>query len=251
MRNPLVLGGATEGAALAKAMAEAGIPGTVSLAGRVARPRPLPLPTRVGGFGGAAGLADYIRLHGVTHVIDATHPFAARMSRNAAEACAATGAPLLALTRAPWAAVAGDDWRAVPDIAGAVEALAGMPPATVFLGTGRNDLEAFRPVAARHRLILRVVDDPGAAPLPGAEVIVARGPFDADADREMLEARGVGVVVSKNSGGTGAYAKIAAARALGLPVVMVDRPPSPERAEVHDIGEVLRWLAHAGMERGV
>lgn len=247
--NPLILGGAAEGAALARAMAEAGMQGTISLAGATARPKPLALPTRIGGFGGAAGLAEYIRAEGVTHVIDATHPFAAQMSRNAAEACAATQTPLIALTRPAWTPQPGDTWTRVPDIAGAVAAL-DRPRARVFLAVGRMHLADF---AARpqHRYLLRLVDPPKAPlPLPDAHAVIARGPFDAEADRTLLAAERIDLLVSKNSGGTGAYAKIAAANALGLEVIMIDRPQAPDRPETDAIADILRWL-HAGTERGV
>lgn len=243
--NPLILAGTLEATALARALAERGIAGTVSYAGRVARPLRQPLPQRIGGFGGAAGLAAYLRAEGITHVIDATHPFAAQMSANAVAACADTGTPLIALTRPPWTPVPEDRWQRVADIAGAVAAL-DRPAARVMLAIGRQNLPAF---AARpqHRYLLRLVDPPdGPLPLPDAQVILDRGPFDAAADRALMERHGIELVVSKNAGGTGAYAKIAAARALGLPVVMIDRPALPERAELHDVSAVLDWLGCAG-----
>ena len=121
MPNLLILGGTTEANALARAVADLGVAATYSYAGRVDNPRPQPLPTRVGGFGGAEGLAGYIRDTGVTHVIDATHPFAAQMSHNAVRACQDTGTPLLALSRAPWVAQAGDEWVHVERMAQAVD----------------------------------------------------------------------------------------------------------------------------------
>ncbi|MBY6200367.1 cobalt-precorrin-6A reductase [Maritalea mobilis] len=246
----LILAGTSEATALARAVAERGMVGTVSFAGRVERPLRQPLPQRVGGFGEAEGLARYLAEAGITHVIDATHPFAVQMSRNAVEACAMADVPLLALTRPEWQPVPGDRWQRVPDIAGAVAAL-DRPRMTVMLAVGRMHLAEFAP-NPQHRYLLRLVDPPShPLPFPEAEVIVDRGPFDEAADRALMERYGVDLVVSKNAGGTGAYAKIAAARALDLPVLMIDRPPQPERREAHDVAEVLGWLAHSGTDLGV
>ena len=214
------------------------------------RPRRQPLPQRVGHFGGTAGLAAYLHDNGITHVIDATHPFAVQMSRNAVAACAEAGVPLLALTRPPWQPVPGDHWIRVPDIAGAVAAL-DRPRARVMLAVGRMHLPDFA-VQPQHAYLLRLVDPPkGALPVPEAEVVVDRGPFEEAADRALMERHGIEIVVSKNSGGSGTYAKVAAARALGLPVIMIDRPEPPTRAEVHDVQAALDWPCHAGTDRGV
>ena len=248
--NLLILAGTTQATALARAAAERGIAGTVSFAGRVARPLRQPLPQRVGGFGGAAGLAAFLRDARITHVIDATHPFAVQMSRNAVAACAGTGVPLLALTRPPWRPVAGDIWQTVPDIAGAVAAL-DRPRMRVMLAVGRMHLQDFAP-NPQHYYLLRLVDPPDTPPpFPDADVVVDRGPFDPASDRALMERHGIELVVSKNAGGTGAHAKIAAARALGLPVVMIDRPAAPDRAELHDVQGALDWVSHAGTDLGV
>ena len=248
--NLLGLGGTTEAAALCRELAAAGIGGTVSLAGRVARPASQALPQRVGGFGGVDGLIGHLRDNRVTHVIDATHPFAAQMSRNAVAACARAGVPLIALTRAPWEAGPGDRWQHVSDIAGAVDAL-DRPALRVMLAVGRMHLAAFA-VHPRHFYLLRLVDPPEALPdLPDRHVVVDRGPFDIAGDTALLRRHRIDLVVSKNAGGEGASAKIAAARALGLPVLMIDRPALPQRSETHDPGEVLRWLGHAGADLGV
>jgi precorrin-6A/cobalt-precorrin-6A reductase len=251
-RRLLILGGTTEGAALARAVAAQGIDATVSLAGRVARPAPLPLPVRIGGFGGPEGLAAHIRAQKISHVIDATHPFAATMSANAVLACNHTGAALLALTRAPWRAEHGDRWTVVPDMQGAVAALAG-PARRVMLAVGRMHLAEFA-AEPQHHYLLRLVDAPPAPPLPDCRVIVARGPFREADDRALMLQERIDLVVSKNSGGTGAVAKITAARALGLPVIMIARPAIPARAQVHSLEGAMDWLGHAsgpGVERGV
>ena len=249
-RKLLILGGTTEARALAQAVAEAGIDAVVSLAGRVARPARQPLPTRVGGFGGPEGLAAHLRAGGFTHLVDATHPFAARMSANAIAASAAAGVALAALIRPAWAPQPGDRWTRVADMPGAVSALNG-PGRRVMLAIGRMHLAAF---AARpqHHYLLRLVDPPETPPpLPDHACVIDRGPFAEANDRALMRARRIDLIVSKNAGGAGARAKIDAARALGLPVVMIDRPAMPPRHEVTTPAEVLHWLAHAGAHRGV
>ena len=248
--NLLILGGTTEATALGQAVADAGVRGTVSLAGRVERPRRQPLPQRVGGFGGVAGLSAYLRDNAVSHLVDATHPFAARMSRNAVLACAAEGVPLMALTRAPWRAQPGDHWTHVPDIDGAVRAL-DRAALRVMLAVGRMHLDAFAP-NPQHFYLLRLVDPPASPPpFPDHHVLVSRGPFTTPDDTALMQQHRIDLVVSKNAGGTGAYAKIAAARALHRPVIMIDRPAIPERAEAYAVADVMAWLGHAGADRGV
>ncbi len=254
----LLLGGAAEASALARALAQAGagirFRATFSYAGRTAQPKAQPLPTRIGGFGGVEGLAAYLRAERISHVIDATHPFAAGMSRNAAAACALTGAPLIALERAPWSPQPGDRWTRVADVAAAAQALDG-PGESVFLAIGRQNLAAF---AARpqHRYLLRFVDPPETAPpLPEAVVVVSRGPFTVAGDIALMRAHGVTRVVAKNAGGEGARAKIDAARALGLAVVMIDRPAlgvaGPPRRSVDSVAAILDWLAGHPARLGV
>lgn len=249
----LLLGGTTEASALAQALAGRGLRATFSYAGRVTQPRVQPLPTRVGGFGGAEGLARYLAAEAITHLIDATHPFAARMSANAVAAAGIAGVPLLALTRPPWTPAAGDQWQQAADIAAAVAALAG-PPQRILLALGRMHLAEFA-AQPQHHYLLRLVDPPSAAiPLPDHHVRVDRGPFDVAGDRALLLRHRITRVVCKNAGGDGARAKLLAARQLGLPVLMVQRPAQPARAEVHDIAAVFVWLDHAGStnaERGV
>lgn len=230
-------------------MAERGIPATYSYAGRVDNPRPQPLPVRVGGFGGVAGLAAYLRDHTVTHVIDATHPFAAQMSANAVAACQQIGVPLAALTRPAWVEQDGDRWHHVPDIDGAVAALSGAPQ-LVFLAVGRMHLDDFA-AQPQHRYLLRLVDEPGDLPLPHCDVVVSRGPFTLADDQALMQRHEIQLVVSKNAGGLGARAKLDAARALGLPVLMIDRPALPQRVELSSVAQVLDWLAHSGVNLGV
>ena len=241
MTRILLLGGTTEASLLAQAIAKAGLAGVYSYAGRTEAPMGQPIHMRVGGFGGVEGLQAYLQAEGISHVVDATHPFAAQMSTNAVTACTATGTPLIALERAPWTPGEGDRWTSVPDIPAAVAALDG-PPRRVFLAIGRQHLEPF---AARpqHHYLLRLVDAPTRPlPLPDAQVIVARGPFDMAGDTALMHQHGTEVVVAKNAGGKGAVAKIAAARTLGLPVVMIDRPVIPPRRVVHGVAQVMAWL---------
>ncbi len=246
----LILGGTSEARALANAVSEAGIDALYSYAGRTASPVTLPIPTRVGGFGGAEGLAGYIRQVGFTHVVDATHPFAAKMSHNAAAACEANGTPLIALVRPPWQPELEDIWIHAPDMESAVASLA-TDPQRVFLAIGKKEVVRFK-AQPQHHYLLRVVDPPKSPPpLPNHEIVVARGPFDIESDRRLLEQHEIGLVISKNAGGAGAYAKIAAARQLGLPVVMIDRPDLPERREVGSVADVLDWIAHSGTDLGV
>ncbi|MFD2180637.1 cobalt-precorrin-6A reductase [Rhodoplanes azumiensis] len=255
----LVLGGTTEARRLAEALAKApGIDAVLSYAGRTENPIAVPVPWRVGGFGGVPGLIDYLRAETIDRVVDATHPFAAQMSGNAVAACAATKTPLVALERAPWRPEKGDHWIEVDTLEDAVAAV-GEAPRRVFLGIGRLHLDAFVQKPQHHYLI-RLVDAPREnLPLPNVAVVVARGPFDVDGDRALMQQHGSELVVSKNAGGTAAVAKLLAARDLGLPVVMVRRPKIPQRPTVETVAAVLAWLAgggvhdaaSAGAERGV
>lgn len=239
-----------EASALARKVAAADIPATISFAGRVANVKSQPVPTRIGGFGGPEGLVAYMKRHRITHVIDATHPFAAQMSRNAVQACVIAGVPLVALTRAPWRAQDGDKWHHVASISNAVQWLNG-PARRVFLAVGRMHLDDFS-VNPQHFTLLRLVDAPtGKTDFPNAEIIVARGPFSYEGDLALLQRHRIDLVVSKNAGGTGARAKIDAARDLGLEVLMIDRPDLPPRREMHDVEDVIDWLTRHSTDLGV
>jgi len=242
MTRALILGGTADASLLAAEIARASIDAVYSYGGRTRAPADQPLPTRIGGFGGVSGLADYIRREGITHVIDATHPFAAEMSGHAVEACAETGTQLIALERAPWAKATGDNWIEIPDVSAAVAALP-EAPATIFLAIGRQHIAPFA-TKPQHAYTLRFVDPPE-APLPfAADVIVSRGPFALEAELEMMRTRGIAWIVARNSGGDGARAKIDAARMLGLPVIMISRPKLPERLRVESVTEIMHWLGH-------
>jgi precorrin-6A/cobalt-precorrin-6A reductase len=248
----LILGGTTEASALARLLAgDARFAPILSFAGRTLAPVPPPIPHRLGGFGGAAGLAAYLRAERLAALVDATHPFAVRISANAEAAAGATGIPRLVLRRPGWTAIPGDDWRRVDTVAEAAETL-GADPRRVFLTIGRQDLLPFR-AAPQHSYLLRSVDppDPVLVP-PRATAIAARGPFSEAAERALMAGHAIELVVTKNSGGDDA--KLRAARALGLPVIMVDRPPTPSGETVADAPAALAWLLahHAAADpRGV
>ena len=249
MPNILILGGTTEASALARLLAARSVPAMLSYAGRTANPVAQPVPVRIGGFGGAGGLAHFIGENRMTHLVDATHPFAATMSVNAVRAATITGTPIAALTRPAWQAGAGDHWTHVADISLAVAALAG-PARRVMLALGRMQVDAFV-AQPHHYYLLRFVDVPEAAPaLPRHSLVIARGPFNAASDAALMTSHGIDIIVCKNAGGRGAEAKLIAARQLGLPVIMIDRPALPERTEFHDPEAVLHWLAHDA-DRGV
>ena len=245
IKNILVLGGTAEARALTERLAgRADLAVTLSLAGRTAEPLPQAVPVRRGGFGGADGLAAYLRAKRIEALIDATHPYAAVISANAVHAAEMAGVPLLALRRPAWKRETGDNWIEVATIGDAVEAL-GKAPRRVFLTFGRKQLAPFA-AAPQHFYLVRSVDpvDPPLT-MPRASYITARGPFTEQADRALLEEYRIDTVVAKNSGGQATYGKIAAARALRLPVIMLKRPALPEVASVATVDEVIDWLDHA------
>ena len=235
----LLLGGTTESLALAEKLASfPGLEVITSLAGRTVAHRLPPGEVRVGGFGGAAGLVGYLRAESIALVVDATHPFAATISRNAAQACRDTATPRLQLQRPAWAREPGDRWLDVPDMAAAAAALPDLGR-TIFLAVGRQELAAFAP-AAGQRLIARMVEAPDVS---GFEVVLARGPFALADELAFFTAAAIEAVVSKNSGGDATYAKIAAARRLGLPVVMIARPPAEAGDRAAGVDAALSWIS--------
>jgi precorrin-6A/cobalt-precorrin-6A reductase len=238
----LILGGTVEAAGLARALAgDTGVAAITSLAGRTRSPAALPGELRVGGFGGPEALADYLRIEAIDFVVDATHPFAARISQNAARACAAVGVPRLLLARPAWEPQAGDNWISVPDTQAAAAALPGLGR-RVFLAIGRQELATFAGLA-EHWFLVRLVEAPEAPPpLADYRLVLGRGPFAVAQERALLREYEIDVVVSKNGGGAGAVAKIAAARDLGLPVVMIQRPPAPASETAESIETALAWI---------
>jgi precorrin-6A/cobalt-precorrin-6A reductase len=251
----LILGGTSEASELARALSgDARFDTTMSLAGRTRHPAPQPVPTRLGGFGGAEGLARHLVAERIELLIDATHPFAVRISRNAAIAAARCGIPLLSVQRPEWQPSAGDNWIVVRNVMAAVEAL-GKIPRVVFLTIGQKDLAPFA-AAPWHHYVIRTVDPPPPDLLPSTvEMIAVRGPFQEADERRLLAERQIDILVTKNSGGSGTAAKLRAARALALPVVMVARPAPPQVCTaVSDAAGALAWLMrlHAALSvRGV
>nr|WP_315847958.1 cobalt-precorrin-6A reductase [uncultured Rhodoferax sp.] len=244
-----MLGGTTEASRLAQALADAQVDAIFSYAGRTESPLPQPLPVRVGGFGGVDGLCTWLREQRISHVVDATHPFAAQMSRNAVDACAATGIPLLALERPAWQAQVGDHWQHVPDIASAAQVLP-KAPSRIFLAIGRQHVEPFL-ARSPHWFLLRLVDASLALPPERGRIVLARGPFTVAADTALLQQHRITHIVAKNSGGSGAESKLHAARALGLPVILIDRPAIPPRPTVARVEQVLQWIAGPHGNTGV
>ncbi len=239
----LLLGGTTEATAIAARLAsDASAEATLSLAGRTANPAASPLPVRIGGFGGFAGLAEYLRHERIDLLVDATHPFAARISTNAIAASNATGVSLLAIERPPWTPVAGDDWIEHESITAAIAALPDEPQ-NVFSGLGRQAIDALSS-APQHGYVIRVVDRLKIpADLPSAKLVAARGPFRTDDDTKLFEEHRIRYVLAKNAGGSAAYSKIEAARNLGIKVHMVRRPKLPPRTTVSSVDEALAWIA--------
>jgi precorrin-6A/cobalt-precorrin-6A reductase len=208
-----------------------------SLAGRVAAPALPAGRTRVGGFGGTDGLAAWLATERIDAVVDATHPFAAEITAAAVTATARTGVPLLVLRRPGWTEAPGDDWRRVPSLAAAAEP----PGERVFLTTGRDGLPVFAGDVRRWFLV-RSVDPPPPPLPPRSTVLLARGPYTVDGELELMRHHAVDVLVTKDSGGEMTAAKLTAARLLGLPVVMVDRPPMPPAPAVATVEEAEAWL---------
>ncbi len=240
----LVLGGTAEARELAGALCADGVLVTTSLAGRVARPRLPDGEVRIGGFGGPEALARWLAEHATAAVIDATHPFAKRISASAGQACAATSIPLLRLERPGWSERPGDRWIWVDDLGQAAAALAPLGE-RVFLTTGRQGLTAFANVTDVWFLI-RCVDPPDPPLPPHSAVVLDRGPYTLSGELALIDTHRIEVVVTKDSGGPHTEAKLDAARERGLRVVIVRRPPRPDVAAVTDVSEAVRWArAHA------
>lgn len=241
----LILGGTGEASALARLLAgDPRFAATLSLAGRTASPAPQALPTRTGGFGGADGLARWLKTEAIAAVIDATHPFAARISANAVEACGRAGVPLASIVRPAWTQQDGDIWSAVPNASAAASLLAvDSRPRRVFLSLGRQELANFA-AAPHHDYLARLIEPPATMILPPRiRFIFERGPFDKPSEAHLLAAERIETLVSKNAGGAATYAKIEAAREAGLPVIMIARPIKPHGDVLRCPEEAAAWLA--------
>jgi precorrin-6A/cobalt-precorrin-6A reductase len=236
----LILGGTAEARALAQQLHDAGVPVISSLAGRVARPR-LPVGNvRVGGFGGPEALARWLGELAITAVVDATHPFAERISASAARAAAGAGVPLLRLERPGWEAVDGDRWRWVDDLPRAAATIRALGAARVLLTSGRQGLAAFAQDNTSWFLI-RCVDPPDVALPARHEVLLDRGPYTLEGELALIDRHDIDAVVTKDSGGPLTEAKLEAARIRGVPVIVVRRPPGPEVATVRTAAEAAAW----------
>lgn len=238
----LILGGTGDAAALATQLSL--LPGVTvisSLAGRTLRPS-TPIGTvRVGGFGGSDGLAVYLQTERIDALIDATHPFAAHISWNAAAAAKEISVPHLMLIRSAWEKVVGDRWLDVETVEAAAKAIP-ITARRIFLTIGRQQLAPFAPLTDRWFLI-RSIDPPAPdLPLPPGELLLDRGPFTLASERALLQKHCIEAIVSKNSGGDATYAKVVAARELGLPIVMVQRPAMPPGKQVPDVASAVEWL---------
>ena len=241
----LILGGTGEAAALARAVPPRfgdAIDMTTALAGRTRHPGPIPGMVRIGGFGGAAGLADYLLTQRVDRVIDATHPFAAEISTAARLACDQLRVPRLLLLRPAWRRHPLDRWIEVDSVEAAAQ-IVGRVGRRALLTGGAGEVAAFAP-ATGVRFVVRMIDPPHAPlPLRFHEVVLGRGPFALNEERHLMQRHAIDVLVCKASGGTATEAKLVAARDLSLPVIMVRRPPVERGLSVDTVDAALDWLA--------
>ena len=237
----LILGGTAEARELAGVLHSRGVPVISSLAGRVAAPRLPPGEVRIGGFGGPEGLARWLLDRGVFAVVDATHPFAARMSASAVAACGRAGVPLLRLERPGWRERAGDRWHWADDVAAAAEAVERLGR-RALLTLGRQEVAAFAGVDSTWFLI-RTVGRPDPPLPPRHELLLHRGPFTVSGELGVLDEHRIDVVVTRDSGGDQTAAKLDAARERGVPVVVVRRPPGPSAAVVTTVADAAAWAS--------
>ncbi len=235
----LVLAGTSEAKEICKSLAGLGVDAVASLAGATRAPTPLALPVRVGGFGGEDGFRAYLASAGITAVIDATHPFAARISERTARVCKALHIPYLQVLRPAWVAQDGDDWTEIGDETEAAQIIP--KGATVFLGTGRQTLARFAGLEGC-RVICRQIDPPTAPfPFEGGEFLIGRPPFPVAREMSLFIALGIEWIVVKNAGGDASATKLTAARRLGIPVLMIARPQMPDAARVANAPEAVAW----------
>jgi precorrin-6A/cobalt-precorrin-6A reductase len=243
----LVLGGTAEARELAGVLDAEGVHVTSSLAGRVSRPRLPAGAVRIGGFGGPHALARWLTEHGAVAVVDATHPFAERISASATTACPRAGVPLLRLQRPGWSEGPGDDWHWVTDLEGAAAAIPSLGE-RVLLTTGRQGLPAFAGVQDAWFLV-RCVEQPEPPLPPRHELLLDRGPYMLDGELALIDEHRIELLVTKDSGGTHTEAKLEAARQRGLPVIVVRRPARAEVASVATVDAALAWSLERERER--
>jgi len=249
MMRVLVLGGTYEASKLAHLLAEArGISATMSFAGRTKAIVAPPIPYRIGGFGGVEGLLEYLKVEGIDVLVDATHPFAEQISSSALVAAKRAKIPLAILSRPPWVRTVQDNWIDAADMATAADVL-GHEPKRVFLTIGRLQLEVFTK-APQHFYLIRTIEPVAVSPrLPNHRVIHGRGPFAVEMEEKLLREESIDRLVTKNSGGEAAFAKILAARNLGLPVIMVARPGGTMQGPFHDPAKVMDFILHHQLAR--
>lgn len=240
-RKVLLLGGSTEATELAAWLATGDdVELLVSLKGVTSAPAALPGDLVVGGFGGAARLRDLLLGRRIDLLVDATHPFAVRIARNARRAAWAAAVPRLKLWRPPWQAEPGDRWTHAGDVTEAHEcarALGRCP----FVSLGARGVAGFT-VEGFARVVFRAIERPRRLPV-GAEFVAGRGPFPVADEMALFRGLGIDVLVTKNAGGAATAAKLEAARRLGLPVVMIRRPPTPPPPLAHSVDDAIAWLA--------
>ncbi len=237
----LLLAGTGEGKALAKALAAAHIPAIASLAGATRAPDTMDLPTRVGGFGGGEAFRSCLAENEIRAVVDATHPFATRITQRTCEICRDLDLPYLHVLRPAWEPVPGDRWHFIDAEEDAVKLIS--PGQTVFLGTGRQTLEKFANLAGC-RVICRQIDPPtGPFPFPGGEFLIGRPPFPVVDEIILFERLGVDWLVVKNAGGEASRTKLTAARAKQIPVIMINRPPMPDADRVETVDDAMTWVS--------
>ncbi len=243
MKRVLILGGTAEASKLvAKASKIDGLEAIASLAGRTRKPVISSTTTRIGGFGGVSGLTDYLREWEIDLLVDATHPFAAEISFNAAIAAPRAGIPHLMLVRPAWERTQGDGWIEVESNEEAAEVLSQLGHQRVFLTIGRQELAAYARLQEFWFLMRAIDPPPPQIPIPFGKLLTERGPFSLDEERSLLQKYEIEVIVSKNSGGDATYAKIIAARELGIPVVTIKRPSLPQGERVSDEDSAIFWL---------
>jgi precorrin-6A/cobalt-precorrin-6A reductase len=253
-RRIMILGGTTEAAQLARTLERRrDLKVITSLAGRTREPAPVPGGTRSGGFGGIEGLIRFVRGEHIDVIIDATHPYAEQISRHAVVASRSTGVPLVRLERPPWPRQPGDRWALVDSVTEAARTALDYGR-RAFLTVGTKELQAFAGLE-RMWFLVRLIEQP-AEPLPllHCQVVTGRGPFTAEDERKLLQQHRIDMVIAKNSGGDATYGKIAAARALGIEVVMIRRPVLPEVPSASTVEDVVAMAAHLPgpvAERGV
>jgi len=234
----LLLGGSGEARQIAARLR--GQDAVISLAGATRNPQEQPLPTRVGGFGGAAGFCQYLKDARITAVLDATHPFAARITARTARICHEIAMPYVQFLRPPWVPAPGDNWTQIKTEA---EAAAHIPQgSTVFLGTGRQTLADFSNLAGCE-VICRQIDPPQQPfPFPGGRFLVGRPPFSVADEVALFRDLSVDYLVVKNAGGAPSRTKLTAARILGIPVLMMARPPQGSWPVVETIEDAVKWV---------